>query len=396
MIVAGEVSGDLHAGNMLAELRILNPEIEAFGVGGERLFENGLDCVASTDELAHMGLIEVLRELPRIRRIMQRLVGQADRRRPRLAVLVDSPDFNLRLAARLRRLGIPVVLYVSPQLWAWRRGRVRAVRRLAREVLCLLPFEVPFYSEHGVPARYVGHPLVDDVARDGLLDHEVARVAGKIALLPGSRAMEVRSLLPTMIVAANKLETDCLSEAVLIEAPGVSGVVDEIFATHGGGDRIRRVSGPNRRRELASCSLAWTASGTATLECALLDVPMVVGYRLQPLTFAIARLLVRVPHVALVNLIAEERVAPELIQGQWQPERLADVSRPAAGERWGRTAVGPGTGSPAVGFSRRLAASCRGRSRTPLRWFLARRELVSPTRAGRAVRGEQVGCLAQW
>ncbi len=327
MIVAGEVSGDLHAGNMLAELKTLKPGIEAFGVGGERLAANGLECIASTDELAHMGLIEVLRELPRIRRIMQQLVSEADGRRPRLAVLVDSPDFNLRFAAKLRRLGIPVVLYVSPQLWAWRRGRVRVVRRLAREVLCLLPFEVPFYSEHGVPARYVGHPLVDDVARDGLLEHEVARVPGKLALLPGSRAMEVRSLLPTMIAAAGELGRENLSEAVLIEAPGVGAVVDEVFRTHGGADRIRRVSGHDRRRELASCSLAWTASGTATLECALLDVPMVVGYRLQPLSFAIARLLVRVPHVALVNLIAEERVAPELIQGQWRADRLIDVSR---------------------------------------------------------------------
>jgi lipid-A-disaccharide synthase len=327
MIVAGEVSGDLHAGNMLAELRSLDPEIEAFGVGGERLAANGLDCIATTDELAHMGLIEVVRELPRIRRIMLRLVSEAARQRPRLAVLVDSPDFNLRLASRLRRLGIPVVLYVSPQLWAWRRGRVRVVRRLAEEVLCLLPFEVSFYSEHGVAARYVGHPLVDDVSMDGLLDHHVSRVSGKIALLPGSRAMEVRSLLPTMIETVADLKDGCLSEAVLIEAPGVGEVVDEVFANHGAADRIRRVSGPDRRQELASSVLAWTASGTATLECALLDVPMVVGYRLQPLSYAIARLLVRVPHVALVNLIAEERVAPELIQGQWRPDRLADVTR---------------------------------------------------------------------
>ncbi len=327
MIVAGEVSGDLHAGNMLAELSNLDPTIGAFGVGGERLAASGLDCIASTNELAHMGLTEVLRELPRIRRIMQRLVAEASRRRPRLAVLVDSPDFNLRLAARLRRLGIPVVLYVSPQLWAWRRGRVRVVRRLAREVLCLLPFEVPFYSEHGVRARYLGHPLVDDVARDGLLDHQVARVEGRIALLPGSRAMEVRSLLPTMIETVQQLGIDHECETVLIEAPGMGGVLDEVLAGTRGGDSIRRARGPGRRRELASCSLAWTASGTATLECALLDVPMVVGYRLQPLSYAIARLLVRVPHVGLVNLIAEERVAPELIQGQWRTDRLAEISR---------------------------------------------------------------------
>ena len=327
MIVAGEVSGDLHAGNMLAEIRKLEPGAEAFGVGGERLASNGLDCVATTDELAHMGLIEVLRELPRIRRIMQRLVSEADRRRPQLAVLVDSPDFNLRLASRLHRIGVPVVLYVSPQLWAWRRGRVRVVRRLAREVLCLLPFEVPFYAEHQVAARYVGHPLVDDVARDGLLDHQLSKVAGRIALLPGSRAMEIRQLLPTMIQTVSDLGSEGLSEAVLIEAPGVGPVVDEVFARYGGGTEIRRVSGPDRRRELASSSLAWTASGTATLECALLDVPMVVGYRMQALSFAVARLLVRVPHVALVNLIAEERVAPELIQSDWTANELAAVSR---------------------------------------------------------------------
>ena len=327
LMVAGEVSGDLHAGNMLAELHRLEPGLNAFGVGGDRLAANGLECLATTDELAHMGLFEVLRELPRIRRIMRELVEAAEGRRPDLAVLVDSPDFNLRLAARLRRLGIPVILYVSPQLWAWRRGRVRVVRRLAREVLCLLPFEVPFYHEHGVPARYVGHPLVDDIARDGLLDHRIPRVAGKIALLPGSRSMEIRHLLPTMVHAVERLDPGAVSEAVLVEAPGMGRIVDAVLAEIGGGEHIRRVSGPDRRVELASSVLAWTASGTATLECALLDVPMVVGYRLQPLSFAVAKALVRVPHVALVNLIAGERAVPELIQGDWNSDRLAAMSR---------------------------------------------------------------------
>ncbi len=327
MIVAGEVSGDLHAGNLLAELLKLDPKIESFGVGGERLAENGLDCVATTDELAHMGLIEVLRELPRIRRIMGRLVDEAVRRRPEIAVLVDSPDFNLRLASRLRRIGIPVILYVSPQLWAWRRGRVRQVRRLAREVLCLLPFEVPFYSEHEVPARYVGHPLVDDVARDGLLDHQIGRVAGKVALLPGSRSMEIRQLLPTMIQSVRDLGGRSSVGNGSHRSPWCWGIGGRGLGCSRWWGGIRRIAGPDRRRELASCSLAWTASGTATLECALLDVPMVVGYRLQPITYALAKLLVRVPHVALVNLIAEERVVPELIQGEWRAERLGEISR---------------------------------------------------------------------
>ncbi len=198
LIVAGEVSGDIHAGNMLDELRAIRPELSAFGVGGDRLQAAGLDLLATTDELAHMGLVEVLRELPRIRRLMNRVVDEARKRRPALAVLVDSPDFNLRLAKKLQSLGVPVVLYISPQLWAWRRGRVAKVRRLAREVLCLLPFEVPFYEEHQVPARYVGHPLVDEIARVGLLKQPFERHPGRLAILPGSRAMEVGQLLPVM------------------------------------------------------------------------------------------------------------------------------------------------------------------------------------------------------
>ena len=327
MIVAGEVSGDTHAGNMLAELRTIAPMTSAFGVGGERLAEAGFEAVAGIDELAHMGLVEVIRELPRIRHLMGRLVSEAQRRRPALAVLVDSPDFNLRLAARLRATGIPVVLYVSPQLWAWRRGRVRTVARLAREVLCLLPFEVPFYSAHGVPARYVGHPLVDEIARVGLLDHGRRPTAGRLALLPGSRTMEVAQLLPVMMRALQITPPEIVSDAVLVEAPGMGSAIDAALAESGGDARLRRAKGRDRRHELAGSVLAWTASGTATLECALLDVPMIVGYRLRGVSFALAKLLVRVPHVALVNLIAEQAVAPELLQRNFRPQRLAEVSR---------------------------------------------------------------------
>ncbi len=327
LIVAGEVSGDIHAGNMLAELRKMRPGIGAFGVGGERLIAAGLDPLASIDELAHMGLVEVFRELPRIRRLMHRLVEEASRRRPALAVLVDSPDFNLRLASRLRRLDVPVVLYISPQLWAWRRGRVRTVRRLAEEVLCLLPFEVPFYEAHGVRARYVGHPLVDEIARVGLLDRPRDVVAGRVAMLPGSREMEVSQLLPIMMATLRELPAAEVSEAVLVEAPGMSGLTDSVLAETGADPRLIRVRGEERRHELARSAVAWTASGTATLECALLDVPMVVGYKLRGLTYAAARLLVNVDNVALVNLIAGATVAPELLQREWNPDRLADVTR---------------------------------------------------------------------
>jgi lipid-A-disaccharide synthase len=330
LIVAGEVSGDIHAGNLLESLRGIEPDLDAFGIGGDRLAAAGLECMARTEELAHMGLVEVVRELPRLRGILRSVVRAAAARRPQVAVLVDSPDFNLRLAARLAAIGVPVVLYVSPQLWAWRRGRVRTVRRLAREVLCILPFEASFYEQHRVRARYVGHPLLDDLDRDGLLDDPPPRVEGRLALLPGSRAMEVRQLLPTMLGALGRLGAHEIAEAVLVEAPGMSGVIDEVLGAHPPDPRLRRAEGDDRRCLQASCGLAWTASGTATLECALLGVPMIVGYRLRPLSAAVARMLVRVPHVALANLILGERAAPELLQEAWNPDQLVAATRQLA------------------------------------------------------------------
>jgi lipid-A-disaccharide synthase len=336
MIVAGEVSGDIHAGNLLRELPEILPGVAAFGVGGETLAAAGMEILVETGELAHMGLVEVLKELPRIRGIMDRLVEAARARRPGVAVLVDSPDFNLRLARRLRAVGIPVVLYVSPQLWAWRRGRVRVVKELAREVLCILPFEVDFYAEHGVTARYVGHPLLDDFARSGLDGPPSPGAPEVLALLPGSRPMEVRSLLPAMLDALGRLGRDTVREARLIEAPGIGPVVDEALGGVRTDPRLVRCRGEGRRHALAACGRAWTASGTATLECALLDVPMIVGYRLAPLSWWLARALVRVPHVALVNLIAGERAAPEILQHGWTGERLATATDALAEEALAR------------------------------------------------------------
>jgi lipid-A-disaccharide synthase len=200
------------------------------------------------------------------------------------------------------------------------------VRRLAREVLCILPFEVGFYEARGVRARYVGHPLVDDIARVGLLGRNPDRKPGRLGMLPGSRAMEVSQLLPIMVQTLRLMPSEQVCEALLVEAPGMAGEVDAVLARIGTDTRLRRIRGEGRRAELATCSLAWTASGTATVECALLDVPMIVGYRLQPLSYALAKLLVRVPDVALVNLIAGRRVVPELLQRAWRPETLAAAS----------------------------------------------------------------------
>jgi lipid-A-disaccharide synthase len=203
LLVAGEASGDLHAANLLVALRRLEPGLEAFGVGGERLDDAGLDCLARSEELSLMGLAEVMRDLPRLWRLSRRVRRAALDRQPEVAVLVDSPDFNLPLARALRRAGIPVVIYISPQLWAWRAGRVRRIRRDVARVLCILPFEVDFYRRHGVPVEFVGHPLVDELA-------PVMRVASEreprtLAVLPGSRWHEVEALLPAMLAAAARL-----------------------------------------------------------------------------------------------------------------------------------------------------------------------------------------------
>ncbi len=319
LIVAGEASGDLHAANLLAELRRLEPAVEAFGVGGERLRDAGLECLARSEELSVMGLAEVVRELPRLWGLARRVRRGAIERAPDVAVLVDSPDFNLPLARALHGARIPVVVYVSPQLWAWRQGRVKRIRRDVRRVLCILPFEVQFYERNGVAAEYVGHPLVDEL--QPLIGAPPGREPGTLALLPGSRWHEVDALLPTMLAAARGLHEEIGAfRARLIAAPGLD--VDRLARRLDGFSLPIEMVVDDRHRRLAECSAALVASGTATLECALLGVPMVVGYRLHALTFALARRLVTVDHVALVNLVAGRSIAPEAVQDDFDAARL--------------------------------------------------------------------------
>jgi len=337
LIVAGEASGDLHAANLLTALRAAAPELEAFGVGGARLREAGLACLARSEELSVMGLAEVVRELPRLLALARRVRREALARRPDAAVLVDSPDFNLPLARHLRRAGIPVVVYISPQLWAWREGRVRRIRRDVAKVLCILPFEVGFYEQHGVPVEFVGHPLVDELAP--VMAAPPARRTRTVALLPGSRWHEVTALLPTMLQAAGRLDVPTGAVHLrLIAAPGLER--ERLAALLGDAAGAVEVVSENRHHALAECGAALVASGTATLECALLGVPMVVGYRLHPLSYALARHLVHVPYVSLVNLVAGKRVVPELVQNEFTPERVAAELRSLL--EGGGAAQGPG------------------------------------------------------
>lgn len=331
LVVTGEASGDQRAARLLESLAALRPQVEPFGMGGAQLHRAGMETLFDASEIAVVGITEVLRVLPRARQIFRRLLAETAARGCRSALLVDSPDFNLRLARALHRRGVRVLYYVSPQVWAWRQGRVRRIREVVDRMLVLFPFEVDFYRRHGVEVVHVGHPLVDEVPRlSGAWDGERAPDEPySLALLPGSRRSEVEALLPTLLAAVAELRRRLPVTARLIAAPSLdatllerlvaaSGVEVEIVAdgaAHGGGD--------DRYAAIADSHLALCASGTATLEVGLLRTPLLVVYRLHAWTYRLARRLVRLPHIGLVNLVLGRGVAPELVQEDATPERIA-------------------------------------------------------------------------
>jgi len=331
MVVAGEASGDLHAADVLAELRRRRPDLRAFGMGGPRLESAGLERLFDAREISVMGIAEVLPRLPRIWRVFRALVRAARERRPAAALLVDVPDFNLRLARKLRKLGVPVVFYVSPTVWAWRRGRVRQIARDVDRMLCILPFEEEFYREHGVRARYVGNPVVEQVPPPGTpeafrraLGLDAARPT--LALLPGSRPSELQRLLPAMVASAALLAKERPDlQLVVPVAPGLDRApLEKAFAARG----LRPTLVDGRAAEVVGASdVAVVASGTATLETALMLRPMVVVYRMSALSWAVGKLLVKVAFVSLVNLLSGRRLVPELLQSQLRPEAVAEEVR---------------------------------------------------------------------
>jgi lipid-A-disaccharide synthase len=324
-ISCGEPSGDFYGAELLRELRTLRPGITAFGLGGDRLLEQGADLIAHTRDLAVVGITEVLRHLRRLRSIYGRAVAELRRRPPDAAVLVDYPDINLRFARELKALGVPVVYYVSPQVWAWKKGRIHAIRATVSRMLVIFPFEEDLYRRAGVSVTFVGHPLVDAVrpAPDRgafLAEQGLDPSRPVVALLPGSRRAEIAHNLPPLAGAARALlERRGDLQFLLARAPGLP---DALFAPALAGRHVRLVEG-QPHAVVASAAVALVASGTATVETALLGTPMVVVYRLSPLTYLIGRPFVNVPHYAMPNLVAGRRIVPEIIQREFTPERVA-------------------------------------------------------------------------
>jgi lipid-A-disaccharide synthase len=326
LLSCGEPSGDLYAGALTRELRALSPGIEVSGLGGPQFAAAGGRLLADYRGLSVTGLTEAVATIPRSLRTLGRLVAAARASRPDALVVIDFPDFNFRLAQRIRRLGIRVVYYISPQIWAWRSGRLNTIRRFADRVLVIFPFERELYERGGVPVEFVGHPLVD-LARASTAREPFLRALGlsagapTVALLPGSRPNEVRRILPGLLQAAAEIRRRVPDAQFLVaRAPHLD---DSVFRMEDAPTPLAVVEN-DADSVLAAAQVALVASGTATVQAALHGTPLVIVYRLSPLTYRLGRRLVKVDTFGMVNLIAGERIVPELIQDAFTPRAVAD------------------------------------------------------------------------
>jgi len=319
MIMAGEASGDLHGANLARELKKADPHLALYGVGSRHMREAGVELLADASLISVVGLVEVIRHVGVIYGVLSTLKRFLKDERPDLLILIDFPDFNIMLGKAARKLGIPVLYYISPQVWAWRRGRVRTIARLVKAMIVVFPFEVPLYQHAGVDVRFVGHPLTDVVG--SALSREQACAAFSldparrtVALLPGSRRSEVASLLPDMLEAAKLLSERFPDlQFVLPVAQTLSRECIQAFLDPSG---IPVTLTDGRVYDaLRASDTAIVASGTATLETGLMAVPMVIVYRVARIThFVLSRLVTDVKHIGLVNIVSGERLVPELVQ----------------------------------------------------------------------------------
>jgi lipid-A-disaccharide synthase len=328
LLVAGEVSGDLHGSHLVEAIQRIEPEVQFFGVGGEGLKRRGMKLLYPAHSLSVVGLTEVFIKLRSILEALQRLKKSLDQERPDLVILIDFPDFNLRLAKIAHRRGIPILYYISPQVWAWRPKRIKLIARLVKKMVVLFPFEVPLYEAAGVDVEWVGHPLLDIVKPT--LSKEVAfqqfgldPKRRTIGLLPGSRMHEVERLLPSLLASAHLLQKEIQDLQFII--PLAPGIPKTILSS-----QMKNIAVPVKVVEgftydvMNLSELLITASGTATLEGAMLGKPMIIIYKVSFPSYWIGRALIRVDYIGLVNLVAEKEIAPELIQKDVNPQRIAD------------------------------------------------------------------------
>jgi lipid-A-disaccharide synthase len=345
LISAGEASGDLHAARLVSALRACTGAI-FFGMGGANMREAGVEILVDSQEVAVLGLAETLTHIPAVLRVLRRLELEARLRKPDLAIVVDSWGVHIRLAQRLKKQGTRLVYFISPQVWAWRRGRVHLIRGIFEKVLVIFPFEQEFYRREGVAAEFVGNPLVGEV-RATKSRHEFAEAhvldASRpiITLLPGSRRSELRYHVPVLAAAVQALAADKRLQFVVAAAPGMP--LGELESLRTAAEVVRVVESETYNA-LAAADCSVVASGTATVEAALLGAPCVVIYRLSWLTAAVARRLMKTPYIAMVNVIAGRQVAPELIQENLTVANVAAEVRKLLDDPTGRAKMIAGLG----------------------------------------------------
>ncbi len=333
MVVAGEASGDLHGAHLIRSLQELSPQLSFCGMGGVEIARTGAQILFEASKISVVGFFEVVSHLKDIYAAQKTLRKRLVESKPSLLILIDFPDFNLLLARKAKKLGIPVFYFISPQVWAWRSGRVKTMARLVDKIGVILPFEEQFYRQRGVDATYVGHPLLDSVMTTKskeryCREQDIPSTLRLIGILPGSRVKEVARLLPVFLEAALKLQEKC-ADKLLFLIPCASSLRQEDLLDNGVRMYARQlnlkiVSPQDRYNMMAACDMVIAASGTVTLELLLLDTPMVVAYKLSPLTYMLGRLLVKVEYFSLVNLIADDMIVAEFLQDQANPERISD------------------------------------------------------------------------
>ena len=363
LVVAGEASGDQHAADAVAALKQLRPGLSFFGMGGPKLAAQGVELIHGAHEISVMGIVEVLPKVPRIWQVLRDLERAAKDRKPAVALLVDVPDFNLRLAKKLKALGIPIAYYVAPMAWAWRESRTRTISERVDKLLCILPFEEEFFRTRGVNATYVGNPVLDQLPPEGSAA-DFRRALGLapggpvFAVLPGSRRSEISRLGPTLAAVSAKVIAQRPGTRVVVPvAPGLPR--DFVAAPFLAAGVTPTLIDGRAAEVVGACDVALVASGTATLEAGLMRRPLVAVYRVNALSYAVGKMLVRIPFFCLVNLLVGKKVVPELLQGDMTVDRVIDAIEPLwagpareeglAGLELLREKLGPG------GASRRVA-----------------------------------------
>lgn len=326
MIVAGEASGDLHGSNLVRAMKESHPDLVFYGMGGKRLQEAGVDLFAHASDMAVVGLTEVFSKLGMILGVMRRLKASLKTRKPDLVILIDYPDFNLPVARAAKKRGINVLYYISPQVWAWRKSRINQIRKVVDKMAVILPFEADLYHQANVDATFVGHPLLDTVKTQYTKEEALSRFGLQantriIGLLPGSRQSEVGKLLPIMMETALMLKKALPDVQFILPLADTlePSMVAPILGTYHVDVKVI----PGEIYDVIAVSdAAIVASGTATLETALLETPMIIIYKISPFSYLLGRLFVHVTHIGLANIIAGKTVAPEFIQGDATPEKL--------------------------------------------------------------------------